>query len=222
MIIAGIAFGGCGSSQSSGPSSTQLTTRTATQARTIPHADNDAQRARFGLLSRAELPIEVVRQSNARNGAPCSPRVLFRHVATGMATSPRYDVGPGRIQQTVALFHTSAAATRAFNRLSSARIQRCAERYARSQVGVEAGATVGSITNQILNVEPRGQQAATYRIIVPVFTAAPTRVAIDVLLNRVGRGISSVSAIWTRIPADLRAQEALVDRIAAHLQRTLG
>lgn len=183
---------------------------------------NDAELARQGLLTVAELPVPVTGQDQQRNRAPCGPRALFRHVATGIATSPRFVIDAGRVQQTVLLFRDQTVATHAFNRLSSPTIERCLERYVRGSVREEARGEVGPVTERILNVEPRGQQTTAYRMLVPVYTPAPANVAIDVLLNRIGRSISSVSVIWTTIPEGIAVQEALAKRIASHLQRTLG
>jgi len=184
------------------------------------HAANDAQRASVGLLPRGAIPLSVSRADPRRNHARCGPRVLFRRVATGIATSPRYGIEGGQVQQTVLLFRDARTATRAFDRLTSSANSHCLRESARSEVSVEANSEAGPVTEQILNVEPHGQQSASYRmntVVSPLGT-----VSIDILINRIGRSISSVSVIWTQAPQTLDFQEALAARIASRLQRTLA
>jgi hypothetical protein len=218
VIVIVAASCGCGGTQSrhDGPSRTVVNRPIAARPK------SDRERVRLGLLPAADMPRTVTEQSPKRNRASCGPRVIFRHVATALATSPRYGLENGRVQQTVALFRTAKAAARAFATMNTPASQRCFQRYAGQEVEEEARAPVRDITSQILNVERRGQRSTAYRMNVVVEAGVETRVAVDILLNQIGRSTSSVSVIWTRIPRDIEFQEALVTKIAARLQRLLG
>lgn len=210
------AVAGCGSGQPRHEATSQRTR----DLQAPLHAANDAQRATVGLLPRDAVPLRVGGQSSRRNRVSCGPRVLFRQLATAMATSPRYEIEGGQVQQTVLVFPDARTATRAFDRLASTANARCLRAEARSEVSAEAHTAVAPMAEQILNLEPRGQQSAAYRM----STSAPPQgsVSIDILFNRIGRALSSVSVIWTQPPQTLAFQEALVARIAARLQRTLA
>jgi hypothetical protein len=216
VALAACVIAGCGSSQAR----RTMTSRAQTAQAPPPHAASDPQRASVGLLPRAAMPLRVGGENPRRNHARCGPRVLFRRLATGVATSPRYEVEGGQVQQTALVFHDARTAKRAFDKLTSRANSHCLRQEARSEVSVEANAEAGPVTEQILNLEPRGQQSASYRM--NTFVAGAGRVAIDILINRVGRALSSVSVIWTQAPEGLSFQEALVSRIAARLRQVLA
>ena len=184
----------------------------------MPQLTTDAARARYALLPREEVPLEVKRQRADRNRAKCSPRVLFRDGATAMGTTPRYVVEGGTVQQTVTLFRDARAAKRAFDRMDSPANRRCIARYTYDEIDAHTEEPVRPLENQILNIEALGQQSTAYRLSVTVVSGD---VASDILINRVQRSLSSVSVTWKTIPADLAFQEELVARIAARLERTL-
>ncbi len=213
-LVACVAAG-CGSSQTRHT----VTTQRARVVQPPPHATSDPQRASVGLLPREVIPTKVSEASDRRNRARCGPRALFRHLATGVATSPRYGIQGGQVQQTVLIFRDARTATRAFDRLTSTANTRCLDQSARSEVSTEVSAKAGPVTEQILNLEPHGQQGASYRMntLVPAGI-----VSIDILINRIGRSISSVSVIWSQKPPTLEFQEVLVAQIASRLQRLLA
>lgn len=189
----------------------------------VAHATSDAALARLGLLPSSELPGPVSRRHREPAKARCGATRLFRHVATSIATSPRFAVSEAEVQQTVALFRRPTAAARAFDRMSSPVIQRCLERYVRGQVHEQAHAAVGPVEERPLNVEVRGQQSRAYRLDVPILGGSfPITVAIDMLMNRIGRSLSVATVIWSAVPGSIDFQEALVARIASHLQQVLS
>ncbi len=196
-----------------------MTTQRARVVQPPLRAASDPQRASVGLLPREDIPMRVSEVRDRRNRARCGPRVLFRHLATGLATSPRYGVEGGQVQQTVLLYRDARTAARAFDRLTATANARCLRDAARSEVSVEASSQAGPVTEQILNLEPHGQQATSYRMNT---TLPAGTVSIDILINRIGRSISSVSVIWTQKPQTLDFQEALAARIASRLQRLLA
>ncbi len=198
-----------------------MTSRPTRVATALPHATSDPQRASVGLLPRGAIPMTVSDAQDRHNRARCSPRVLFRRAATGIATSPRYGVEGGQVQQTVLLFRDANGAARAFGRLTSRASDRCLRQAARDEVSAESQSGVGPVEEQILNLETRGQQTAAYRMRTLVYSAG-SKVAIDVLINRIGRSLSSVSVIWTQPPQTLDFEETLVARIAARLQQLLA
>jgi len=211
-------LGGCGADQSR-RASTPRTTAAAVHrpARSM----SDPELARFGLLPPASMSMTVSGSERIFNRAPCSPRLLFRRVATGIATTPRYAIEGGRVQQSVLLFRSAAVAAHAFGALASARGERCIRRSARREVAAESGSAVGPVTEQTMTVEPRGQQSLAYRLLVPVYSQRGDA-SIDVLVNRIGRSLSSVSVIWTQAPRDVEFQEALVKGIASRLAAALA
>ncbi len=189
---------------------------------TLPARASDAQRAKFGLLPAMAVPMRVTGEIHTVNRARCSPRFLFRHTASAMATSPQLAFASGRVQQTVVLFHDAHAAAQAFRTLSSTANERCTERYVHQTVREVTEAALGAVSEQILNVEQRGQESSAYRLLIPVegynFPAS-----IDILFNRIGRSLSSVSLIWMRrTPGTIEFQEQLVARIASRAQRALA
>ena len=217
VAAAACLLGGCGADQSRRAAAP----RTTATAQRPAHALSDPALAHFGLLPRASMPLRVTGSEEIYNRSPCSPRVLLRRLATGLATTPRYTISGGRVQQSVLLFRSPAVAAHAFDALTSPRNQRCIRRHVRIDVAAGSGSPVGSVTEQAMNVEPRGQQATAYRLLVPVY-AANGDAFVDVLINRIGRSLSSVSAIWTQAPHDIAFQEALVARIASRLAQALA
>src|SRR5215218_2305589 len=185
---------------------------------TVLKLTNDAERVRYALLPREAIPAKVKRQKDLRNRATCSPRVLFKDDATVMATTPRFIIEGGIVQQTVALFRDDRAAERAFARLDSPSNRRCIVQYTHDEIVARSPEPVPSLMNQIINVEALGQQSTAYRL---YDTVASETVGTDILLNRVRRGISSVSVFWRTIPQDLKFQEELLANIAMRLQRAL-
>lgn len=216
--LAACVVAGCGSSQTGG---TATPAGAHAVASAPPHATSDPQRARVGLLPRAQIPLHVGEVQSKRNRARCGPRALFGRVATGIATSPRYGVEGGQVQQSVLLFGDARRAARAFAQLTSRANDRCLRQAARDEVSVESRSADGPVEELTINLEPRGQQAAAYRMRTLVYSAG-SEVSIDILINRIGRSLSSVSVIWTQPPSTLDFDEALVTRIAARLQQLLA
>jgi len=218
VAAAACLLGGCGADQSRHATAPPTT---GAAAQRPARAMSDPQLARFSLIPPASMPMKVSGFEHVVNRAPCSPRVLFRRLATGIATTPRYVVEGGRVQQSVLLFRSAAAAAHAFDALTSPQSQRCIRSSARREVAIEASSAVGAVTEETMNLEPRGQQAEAYRLVVPVYSQHGNAL-IDVLINRIGRSLSSVSAIWTQAPKDLAFQEAFARRIASRLANALA
>lgn len=215
VALAACVLAGCGTGQAR----RTATSPTRTEQAPPPHAANDRQRANVGLLPREAIPLTVGGENRRRNHAKCGPRALFHRFATGVATSPRYEVEGGQVQQTVLVFRDARIARSAFDKLTSSANSPCLRQAARNEVSAEAQTGAGPVTERILTVEPRGQQSAAYRMNI---ATTGTIVSIDILINRIDRALSSVSAIWTQAPKSLAFQEALVSRIAARLQRVLA
>jgi hypothetical protein len=208
---------GCGDSGSPATSGVRGTAAAATAP--LPRAPDDPARARIGLVRRADIPAEVGEQDGGLDYPECSPRALFKHRASGIATTPRYQTAETSVQQSVLLFRDAAAAAAAFKRLDSPANRRCIERYVHTVATHRAQTPVASLTRQALLVEPVGEQSSSYRLEVPV---PDYEAAVDILINRIGRALSSASLVWDVPSRDLELQEALVARFATHVRQALA
>jgi len=165
-----------------------------------------------------DITAEVVGRDNSRNHAICSPRRLFKHRVTGVATTPNYHTMYVNVQQSVLLFRKTAAAAAAFKRVSRPDVARCFADYVHREAAIRAGTSIGSVTRQALIVEPVGEQSISYRLSVPI---PQNEAAVDVLFNRIGRALSGVALVW-RVPSqDLELQEALVVHLATRVRQAL-
>lgn len=175
--------------------------------------------ARLGLIVRADVPAHVTDQDPEPNHSRCSPRALFEHHASGIATTPRYITADVEVQQSVLLFRDAAAAARAFARLDSPASRRCIRGSVREDAVERVGQPVAGLRLQSLTVEPLGQQSSSYRFFIPI---PGNEAAFDVLANRIGRALSSVSLVWQVPSLDLEFQDALVTRIGERVRGALG
>jgi len=216
--IAALLAAGCGESKAPTPAGARHGATTTTPAVATPPHD-DAGRAQFALVRRADVPDRVIDQNDRRNHAECSPRVLFRHSAAAIATTPRYVTARARVQQSVLLFRDAATAAAAYGRLDSRANRRCIAHYTYIEAVRRAAQALTALTTQTLLLEPVGQRSTSYRLSIPIPGHAA---ASDVLFNRIGRALSSVSVVWDPAPTDLAFEEALVRKIAARVRTALG
>ena len=213
---------GCG--DSSAPTGTSVartsgasTTADAPAAR-LPHGASDAQRARFALMRKQDIPARVVAQDASRNHASCSPRRLFRRLATAIATTSRYRTHDAELQESVLLFRDAGTAARAFHTLDAPRTHRCIARDVRQSAVWRLRQPIPDVSELTITVEPAGQQSSSYRVVLPI---PQHNASVDVLVSRIGRALSSTSLVWSETPLDLELQEALAAHIAAQARRAL-
>jgi hypothetical protein len=216
VVCAALLAAGCGDSGRTASSAERASTAPAAPP-ARPHDDRGF--AQLALIARADVPTHVAEQDNSRNHAECSPRRLFRRLATGIATTPHYmtDDETG-VQQSVLLFRDAATAAHAFAVLDAPAKQRCIAAYVRRAASQRSGRAVPQLTPQAITVEPAGQQSSAYRLTTAVIGG---QAAVDVLVNRFGRALSSVAVEWYTPPHDLEFDEALVQRIAARVRQAM-
>ncbi|MBS1871205.1 MAG: hypothetical protein JSS99_16255 [Actinobacteria bacterium] len=218
-----LACGACAALLAAGCGESTKPDRTGTRRQSAavvaaPRRLDDPARAESALVRRDDIPGNVVAARDLRNHAPCSPRVLFRDSATGVATTPRYVTDAARAQQSVLLFRDVRTAAAAFARLDSPANRRCIVSYTHAVAVSRVHQPLAPLTRETLLVEPVGQQSTSYRLTIPI----PRHdVAVDTLLNRIGRAISSVSIVWEPASKDLEFQNALVARIGSRVRRAL-
>ncbi len=217
VLLAALPAAGCG--DSGAPATTSAQRTSAAPSAPVTRKLDDPARARLGLVRRDDVPAEVDGQNDARKLSSCSPRVLFKRRATGIATTPTYLTADMSLHQSVLLFRDAAAAAAAFERVDSPANRRCTLRHVHRVATKRAGRPIGEVTRQTLLVEPAGEQSSSYRLASPI---PGNDVAVDVLVNRIGRALSGVSIVWSSASRDVELHDALVARIAARVRRALG
>jgi hypothetical protein len=225
LLAAGCGDSGSSSGSPTPPAAADARTTDATSTTTGAlsaaerHALDDRRRAQLALLPRADVPDRVAEQNPARNHSICSPRALFRRLATGVATTPRYTTSEAEVQQSVLLFRDAATARRAFRALDSSANRHCIVGSVRAEAVARVGQPVAGLTRQILTVQPVGQQSTSYRLLIPI---PRNEAAFEVLADRIGRALSSVSLLWQVPTSDLAFQDELATRIGARVRYALG
>jgi hypothetical protein len=216
MLMAGCGDSGAPSHASSRPAPSSAP---AGSTRPPPRAAGDAGIAQLSLMHRQDVPATVVAQYDTRNHARCSPRRLFRRLASGIATTPLYRTDDAEVQESVLLFRDEATAARAFRILDSPAKHRCIRRGVQQDAIRRLRQPMGEPIEQALTVEPTGQQSSSFRLTLPI---EGRNASVEVLFGRVGRGLSSTSLVWNVTPRDLVFEEALAAHIARRLERALS
>lgn len=229
------ALAGCGGSGGDKPETVTVSapaagsTPSAATTAAIPDAPSrarDKQIAKDALLILSDFSSGWTAKDSDEDNAksPCRGIQDAKDATNGRESSPDFDKGDSEVSNTVYLYSDETKAKAAFEGLTNQDTRKCVGKKARDGIDdsvKDSDAKIQGETTSELNVPPVGSDSAASRVTVPYKAILDSEVDFDLIVVRVGRGISVVTAANDGGPFDDDQRDELIGISARRLDRAL-
>ncbi len=220
VLCLALALAACGGSDGDGDE-TAATTSTATKA-------TEQRIAGASALSLKDLPKKwfVAADSSDSSRFTCKPVLEARAAVSARKASPVFQHIPlGQVTHTVYLYADERRAIDAFDKLTAPKTRDCyaTEFKALTAKSADGGLEAGDVTATELEIDSAGAQSSGLRIALKYEIAAQSgTLTADLVLVRVGRGVSLLTLADEMNPIDAKLRGRLVTTMVRKLDRALA